>query len=203
MGFIVILLLVIVIFFVFRYFNKHSKIDLSILPEVFIVADIETTGLNPKNDEIIEIAAIKVNRDSDIHQSFVAIVKPTKPIPKEITQITGISQEIINSEGQSIESAMHEFLYFIGDLRLVFYNAPFDVAFLKKAASIINRTLPNKISDALKMSRKAFPNQRDYKLTALAKTGNLDTKGAHRALKDCEMTMIIYAAAARRLGRID
>jgi DNA polymerase III epsilon subunit family exonuclease len=202
MGFIVILLLVVAAFFVFRYFNKQSRIDLSVLPEVFIVADVETTGLNPEKDEIIEIAAIKVNRDSDLHQSFVALVKSTKPIPKKITKITGISQEMLDSEGQSIESAMHEFLDFIGDLRLVFYNAPFDISFLEKAASRINRTLPNQISDALKMARKAFPNQRNYKLSALAKTGNLDACGAHRALKDCRMTMVIYAAAARRLGKI-
>jgi len=149
MNFIVILLLVVAAFFVFRYFNKQSGVDLSVLPEVFIVADTETTGLNPEKDEIIEIAAIKVNRDSDLHQSFVAIVKPTKPISKKITQITGISQKMLDSEGQSIESAMHEFLDFIGDLRLVFYNAPFDIAFLQKAAAKINHTLPNQISDAL------------------------------------------------------
>jgi DNA polymerase III epsilon subunit family exonuclease len=202
MNFIVILLLVVAAFFVFRYFNRRSGVDLSVLPEVFIVADIETSGLNPEKDEIIEIAAIKVNRNSDLHQSFVAIVKPTKPISKKITQITGISQKMLDSEGQSIESAMHEFLDFIGDLRLVFYNAPFDVAFLQKAASRINRTLPNPISDALKMARKAFPNQRSYNLSTLAKTGHLDASGAHRALKDCRMTMTIYAASARRLGRI-
>ena len=64
-----------------------------------------------------------------------------------------------------------------------------------------NEKIKNPISDALTMSRQAWPNLPSYKLTDLAKMGNLDTSGAHRALEDCKMTMTVYGAASTLLKR--
>jgi DNA polymerase III epsilon subunit family exonuclease len=182
--------------------RKPQKADISLLPEHFVVVDIETTGLDPEKHEIIEIGAVKVNRDSNFHTTLSALVKPSKKVSKKITELTGITDEMLDRDSEGIESAMNGFLEFIGDHRLVYYNAPFDHTFLTKAASLVGRKIENPVSCALDMSRRAWPGLKSYKLASLAGMGGLDTNGNHRALKDCELTMTVYAAAATKLGRI-
>ena len=173
-----------------------------LLPPQFIVADIETTGLYPERHEIIEIAAIKVNSRSDNHQTLNGLILPKEKVTREITNITGISNDMLERDGEPLDIVMHQFLEFVGDLRLVFYNAPFDMPFLVKAARQINRDLPNPVSDALDMARRAFPGMPSYKLSELAKAGGIDATGAHRALKDCRMTLTVYTSCVSRLGRL-
>lgn len=181
--------------------RKKDRPDLSILPERFVVFDLETTGLKPDVHEIIEIGAIRVNRDSDEHETFQALVRPSKKVPKKITEITGITQEMIENEGDLPETILPQFVKFIGDLPLVAFNAEFDVAFLKTA---VEKTQPgllgnNKVSCALKMARRAWPGRNSYRLTELAKDGGLSDEGTHRALGDCKRAMIVYTAAAAKL----
>lgn len=179
-----------------------SKEELAVLPEQFVVFDLETTGLKPDLHEIIEIGAIRVNRDSDNHDTFQSLVKPTKKIPKRITEITGITQAMVDKDGEDLEVILPQFLDFIGDLPLVTYNADFDMSFLKAA---IDKTqarkgpLKNRVSCALKMARRAWPGLKSYKLPDLAKKGNLSDEGEHRALGDCKRATIVYAAAALEL----
>ena len=73
------------------YFGRRSVLpDLSILPPQFVVFDLETTGLSASHDEIIEIGAILVNRDSDVHQTLRALVKPRRTIPPRIRELGAI-----------------------------------------------------------------------------------------------------------------
>ncbi len=175
---------------------------MTILPEQFIIFDLETTGLSPIEDEIIEIGAIKVNRDSKDHPTFRILINPKAKIPPKITEITSITQDMVDKEGDPIESALPQFLEFIGDLRLVAYNASFDMGFLKSAAKKLGIPLTNKSSCALKMSRRAWPGLPNYKLATVAEMRGLSIDGAHRALKDCELTLAVYAAAVAELGAI-
>ncbi len=198
---ILIVVAVIVAYYLFR--NKSQTADISHLPEQFVVVDIETTGLDPEKHEIIEIGAVKVNRDSKVHTTLTALVKPKGKLPKKITELTGITDEMLARDGEILESAMSDFLDFVGDLRLVYFNAPFDHAFLTKAAETSGRKIENPVSCALDMSRRAWPGLKSYKLASLAGIGGLDTNGNHRALKDCELTVTVYAAAASKLGRIN
>jgi len=177
-----------------------AKRDLSLLPKQFIVADIETTGLDPYKHEIIEIAAIRVNRDSKTHDTITVLVKPQGQLPKKITDLTGITVEMLERDGESLEKAISDFLAFIGDHRLVFYNAPFDLPFLIKAAGRYQKRIKNPVSDALDMARRAWPDLKSYKLTDVARSLNI--KGAHRALKDCELTVTVYCAATLELRRL-
>jgi len=186
----------------FRRSRARPKVDLTHLPERFIVFDLETTGLDPSNHEIIEIGAIRVNRDSDQHESFQALVKPAGKVPKRITELTGISQAILDGEGDSLNTALREFSEFIGDLRLVSFNADFDMAFLRKAVKKHSIAVTNPVSCALKMTRRAWPGRRSYKLASLAQDGNLSSKDAHRALGDCQRALIVYTAAANKLRTI-
>lgn len=182
---------------------EKGKVDLSILPEQFVVFDLETTGLDPLKHEIIEIGAVKVNRDSNNHMTFQALIKPSRKVPKKITQITGITQEMIDVDGGNIESTLKEFADFIGDFRLVAFNADFDMGFLQEASKRYDITIRNPVSCALKMARRAWPGLKSYKLADLASTGGLSNKGSHRALKDCELTITVYTAAVSKLGSVE
>lgn len=183
---------------------KSENVDLRILPEQFVVVDIETTGLNPEKHEIIEIGVVKVNRYSNLHTTFTALIKPDKKkIPKKITEITGITSEMLDRDGENLNDVMDEFLSFAGGLRLVYFNAPFDRAFLSKAVNGIGAKIENPVSYALAMARRAWPGLKSYKLADLAEIGGFSTKGNHRALKDCELTISIYAAVAHKLQRIE
>ena len=119
------------------------------LPEQFVIVDLETTGLNPSRHEIIEIGAIKANRDSDNHTTFQALIKPSEKIPKRITEITCITQDMVDKEGENLGSVLREFIEFIGDLRLVAYDAEFDMGFLMEASMRYGLSINNKNSCAL------------------------------------------------------
>lgn len=182
--------------------RRHNKpAGLAALPPRFVVYDLETTGLDPDRHEIIEIGAIRVNRDSDNHETFQTFVIPTGRINSRITEITGIDRKMVQAEGCSLAEALSHFRNFVEDLPLVAFNASFDDAFI---AAACRRTETGPFSNetycALKMARRAWPEKRSYKLTELAKDGNLSLDGEHRALGDCHRTMIVYAAAASHLG---
>ena len=188
---------------VFAYLRFRRKpLDLSVLPEKFVVVDLETTGLDSSKHEIIEIGAVRVNRDSDVHDTFQVLVKPKRRISRKITEIASITQEMLENDGQSLDSAVSEFVAFIGDHRLVSFNAEFDMAFLHNAASQSGVAITNPTSCALKMARRAWPGRKSYRLVDLAKDGGRSVTGAHRALHDCRLTITVYTSAAVALRSI-
>ena len=184
-----------------RPYVEPAKSRLAVLPERFVVYDLETTGLDPQTHSIIEIGAIRVNRDSDMHDSFQTLVHPKGRIGKRITELTGITSEMVRTEGMSLDQALSEFRDFVGDLPLVAYNADFDDAFLKAACRRTGSTdMPNEVCCALKMARRAWPSRSSYRLADIAKDGGLSDEDTHRALGDCKRTLIVYATAAKELG---
>jgi|CXWL01.1.fsa_nt_gi DNA polymerase III epsilon subunit family exonuclease len=199
---VVIFIVLFLVYYAVRTGPRHNKTDLSILPDQFIVFDLETTGLNAGTHEIIEIGAIKVNKNSNHHDSFQYLIKPKKKIPKRATEINGITQEMVDLDGRDSGEVIKEFIDFIGDHRLVAYNSDFDMGFLKIAAAEHGYKITNKSSCALKMARRAWPGLKSYKLESLAKMAGLSTSGNHRALKDCELTVTAYMAAAVKLKKI-
>ncbi len=168
-----IVIAVIAVAILFFLAKRKKRPNLSVLPERFVVFDLETTGLKPEFHEIIEIGAIRVNRDSDHHDTFQALILPRKKIPKKITEITGITQNMVEKDGESLEMALPQFLEFIDELPLVSFNAEFDMAFLINAVKQIKSGAPlnNRVSCALKMARRAWPGRKSYRLADLAKDG--------------------------------
>jgi DNA polymerase III epsilon subunit family exonuclease len=192
----------------YRYYTLEECLppregDGAFVPEHFVIVDLETTGLNADTHEIIELAALKVQRDPERHTTFTALVQPAHPVPSAITALTGITQAMLDHQGQPVSEVMAAFLDFVGEARVVFFNAPFDGAFLAKAANRLGRTMDNPVSCALDMARRAWPGLSSYKLSALAHRHGLDTRGHHRALTDCALTLPIYCAAATQLGSVD
>ena len=191
-------------YFIDKY--KSKKIQQSVdqvVPDSFIVFDLETTGLNADIHEIIELAALRYEKGTNQFQFLQALVKPKNSIPKNITNITGITQKMVDADGSPIEEVLTDFRNFAGDLRLVTFNSDFDMAFLQAAAQRANQPIfDNPVSCALKMARRAWPKRKSFKLVDLARDGEFNKGKAHRALEDAERALIVYCAAASELGTV-
>jgi DNA polymerase III epsilon subunit family exonuclease len=206
------LIMVSVVVFFFYWIILHIRrakkvgkqaIDTSHLPEQFVVFDLETTGLDANKHEIIEIAAIKFIRGVTPYQTLQGLVKPSRHLPKKIVELTGITDDMLEKDGSPVHEAIEEFAKFSGNLRLVSFNADFDMAFLHQATSRCG--LPkfgNPVSCALKMARRAWPKRKSYRLVDLSKDAEIDEGKAHRALEDARRTLLIYAAAVAELKSI-
>ena len=98
----------------------------------YVVIDLETTGLSPKYEKIIEIGAVRI-RNGEVSDTFSTFVNPGKSLPPRITELTGINEaELVNAP--YIEEILDEFLDFIGDDVLMGHNLLFDYSFIKKFA---------------------------------------------------------------------
>ncbi|MCL6741804.1 3'-5' exonuclease [Sphingomonas sp. RB56-2] len=202
MEWVILLAVLVVLWWIYSTAKKTAPVaDVSMVPKRFIVFDLETTGLDAGRHEIIEIGAIRVNRDSDMHETFQTLVKPGKRVPKRITEITGITDDMVRADGLALAEALSEFRDFVGDLPLVAFNAEFDDAFLRAAcASTSSVPFANEVCCALQLSRRAWPWRKSFRLADIARDGNLSMDDSHRALGDCRRTMIVYISAAREVG---
>ena len=165
----------------------------------FVVADLETTGLNPETDEVIEFAAILVSPEGEIVREFSTLVRATRVLPAAITRLTGITQKAIERKGRAPIDAMKEFVQFVGTHPVFFHNAPFDEGFIKKAAIQANLKWANQVHDTLPMARQAWPSLDSYKLSILAEhVGVKEPK--HRALEDAKAALAVLLAARQRVA---
>lgn len=152
----------------------------------YIVLDLETDGLDEKKNKIIEIGMIKVK--SDEKETFHALIEREVTLPREIIDLTGISDELLNRKGIPLEEALRTGLEFIGDYPIVGYNVAFDIGFINRALiEIGENTLKNKTIDLKQLVKKEKRFLRNYQLQTVIKDYNMDQKVPHRALEDAEL----------------
>lgn len=153
----------------------------------YVIFDLETTGISPYNDSIIEISAVKVI-GGKVVDTFSTLVNPRRPIPYGATAVNGITDDMVEGEPY-IEEVLPGFNAFIEDFVLVGHNiASFDMKFIWKAATEhLGQTFSNDYIDTLPMARKRLPKLAHHRLVDLAEYYNISTEGAHRALNDCIM----------------
>ena len=158
----------------------------------FITIDIETTGLDPEKDEILEIAAIKYieNNEAEI---FSRVVKVQNPLTKEISELTGITDDFLLKNGMDIETALKDFWDFVGRAKLVGYNISFDMSFLRNA-SIEHKIKmqANKCIDILQLARRKVKGTKNYKMPTVASALGIEMVQKHRAESDCRLAFEIY-----------
>ncbi|MBU5434219.1 type I-E CRISPR-associated endoribonuclease Cas2e [Pseudoflavonifractor sp. MSJ-37] len=160
--------------------------------EGYVVIDIETTGLDAEQDEILELGAVRVISHK-IAESFSALARPVRPIPDEITALTGIGQEMVFKEGRELSEGLERFWKFIGESTVVGHNLSFDLAFLRKASVQTGISMPRvSYCDTLRLARREVRDIPDYRLETLAAYFGIETKGRHRALEDCITTFRVY-----------
>jgi len=172
-------------------------------PDSYVVLDLETTGLNPDRDEIIEIGAVKVS-EKVVTERFHSLVMTSRLIPDMVTTLTGINNELLAAEGKPMEEVLSSFLSFIGDVPLVAHNIGYDRRFLDTACEVHEKPLiTNRLIDTLDMSQKIIKGLYSYKLEDLAKHFCFEQSKFHRSMDDAETTRLLYEKLMKLVGGDD
>jgi DNA polymerase-3 subunit alpha (Gram-positive type) len=170
------------------------------MTDTYISIDLETTGLNPKWDKIIEIGALKVEQ-GQITDTFSAFVNPGRKLEERITSLTGIRDEELD-EAPYIQEVLPQILEFMGDLPLLGHSILFDFSFLKKAAVNQNFVFEKSAIDTLKIARRYLADLEHRSLSYLCDYYGIAHQ-AHRALEDARATHFLYRKLAELFGERD
>lgn len=156
----------------------------------YVALDIETTGLSPRRDQILEIGAVKV-AGGRLQERYASFVNPGIPIPPFITQLTGIDNEMVRFE-RNIRPVLEEFLEFCGDSVILGHNISFDYGFLAQNAANMGRSFPCMAIDTLQIARKFLPELPGRKLEFLCAYYGIHQEKKHRAYEDAQAAAMLY-----------
>ncbi len=151
----------------------------------YTVIDLETTGLDPSVNEIIQLSAVRV-RENCVCDTFDSFVRPTNPIPPFITGLTGIGDKTV-SEAPPIGKIIYDFLDFCDEDIIVGHNVSFDIGFIIRNAAFAEFPIGGK-ADTADLARVLLPDLASRKLVDLARHFGISSSGAHNSLNDCMMT---------------
>ena len=155
----------------------------------FICIDLETTGLNPKKDRIIEIGAVKV-RNGQVVETFQQLIDPKQQLEERVELLTGISSKELEGK-PTIQQILPEVKDFLGEDVLLGHRVLFDYSFLKRAFTNEKIAFERKGIDTLKLARQFVTDSESKKLESLCKHYGI-THQAHRALGDALATVELY-----------
>ncbi|MBE6817133.1 MAG: 3'-5' exonuclease [Ruminococcaceae bacterium] len=176
-----------------REFKGRSLVG---FPQDFCVVDIETTGLAPGSDGIIEIGAIMYENGEAVDE-FSSLLQPSVNemgdyVSPFITELTGITNEMLDTAPPT-EQVLAEFFDFLGDSIIVGYNVNFDVNFLYDAIyEHLGEYMTNDFIDILRMAKKLYPEMPHHRLGDMTARFGIVNKSAHRALSDVEATYACF-----------
>ena len=160
----------------------------------YVAFDVETTGLDPEQNEIIEIGALKV-RNGKVVERFMKFIRPTEEISQTITDLTGITNEMVVN-AQSREQVIPEFLDFCREDILIGHNVAFDYSFMKMGALAVGLDFVSQGIDTLKIARKVHGDLESKSLERLCAYYQIENKAAHRAYHDALATAKLYQTLA-------
>lgn len=168
--------------------ESYSKIEGT--PDNYIVFDLETTGFNKTDDEILEIGAIRYVENVE-QERFHSYVNPHRSIPKAASAVNHITQAKVKN-APDIDSVIMDFYVFIGELPLIAYNSDFDMNFIQwKSLLHLGKRLENDTIDALPLARKYLTDLPNKKLETVKQHFELNV-GSHNAIDDCIVTNHLY-----------
>ena len=148
--------------------------------------DIETTGLDPEKDRIIEIGMVRFS-PRRVEAEWSSLINPERPIPPGITQLTGITDQMVR-EAPTLRSVLEEVREFAGDDPILGHNIRFDLSFMRKHKILTN----NQAIDTYELASVLLPSAGRYNLAALAQLLNIPLQANHRALDDARVTRAVY-----------
>nr|WP_178631442.1 3'-5' exonuclease [uncultured Mediterraneibacter sp.] len=167
----------------------------------YIAFDLETTGLKPQENEIIEIGALKV-REGKVVDRFMEFIHPLSPISSAISELTGITNDMV-ATARSCEQVLPDFLDFCEDDVLIGHNVMFDYSFTKCSASKCGLPFEKNGLDTLKIARKVHKDFPSKSLGALCDYYHIENKSAHRAYHDALATAKLYQTLAHYFEESD
>ncbi len=163
----------------------------------YVVFDIETTGLSPMYNKIIEIGAVRI-KDGRITDKFSQFVNPEVPIPYTITKLTSINDNMV-LDAPVIEEVLPKFLEFVGSAVMVAHNAGFDTGFIKEFAKRQGLPFDYTIVDTMTLAHILIPELGKYTLDRLCKQFNVSLENHHRACDDAGATAEIFVKMLKML----
>ena len=172
--------------------------------KTYVIFDIETTGFDPIKDQIIEIGGIKINGKGetiDTFQKFINLYK-VDTIPAKIIELTHITDEMLDKQGEDLAFVMDEFYKFFRDSVLVAQNAKFDLSFIDYYyLKIKNVFLDNLVLDTIDLGKAIYPDKKTYKLSMLIEYFEIkyDSNAHHRADYDAKITSEIFIKGMTQL----
>ncbi len=158
----------------------------------YVIIDVETTGLDYEKDRILEIGLLKI-KGNEIKEQLQCFVQGKKAIPKTVTKLTGITNELIERQGITEEEAFEKIQEFIDCDLVLGYQVQFDINFILRIGERIGKRLMIKRTrDVLQIARQKIDELENYQLKTVAEYFSLDVSNMHRALTDCILTYKIY-----------
>lgn len=179
--------------------NTQGKL-LNEYTEDYVVFDLETTGVSPYNDEVIEISAVKA-RKGKVVEEFSELVNPKRTIPFAASRVNNITDDMV-SDAPFFDEVLRHFLEFVGEDVLVGHNIQsFDMKFIyRDCERYFHQLITNDYVDTLILAKRCFPEWRHRRLGDLADYYGISTQGAHRALVDCRMNQRVFELLGKEMN---
>lgn len=156
----------------------------------YVVFDVETTGLDPIKDEIIEVGACKVS-GGKIIETFSSFVKPSRHIPREITELTGITDGMVEN-APTINYIMPDFYKFCNNASLVAHNISFDISFVNNIAKKLSYNFDHQLIDTIELAKSKLLGLKNYRLGTVVEKLDILLENAHRAIHDAVATAKVF-----------
>ncbi len=163
--------------------------DVNLDSAVYVVLDVETTGLNKHADEIIEIGAVRIENGVEVAE-FSELIDPGRPIPEEVAKLTGITANMLSGKPKLMD-VLPAFAEFCRGAVLVAHNASFDISFFRRAFRTAGLSFAYPIVDTLSLVRNQYPNFKNHKLGNVCKQLGISLANAHRAVHDARATSLV------------
>ena len=151
-----------------------------------VALDLETTGLDTRQDKIIEIGIVRFD-GAKVLETYQTFINPDRPIPSAVSQLTHITNPMV-ANAPHILDVLEEVSDFVGSDAIVGHNISFDLGFIRRYKILTK----NSFTDTYELASVLLPRAGRYKLSALAEQFGIDAEGKHRAVADCMMTMKLY-----------
>lgn len=161
-----------------------------------IVFDVESTGVDVTKDEIIQIAAIKIDKEGEVIDTFERFIKPNKSVGNSVL-VHGFSDEYLKEYGENKEKVFKEFLHYSKDALIIGHNVNYDISILNSELERckMNKPIFKGVYDTLDIYRRFYPNLPNHKLETLSKIFPIKHNPSHNALDDVKATayLLVYA----------
>jgi len=164
----------------------------------YVALDIETTGLSPDKDAIIEIGAVRFHPGGEVSATWSSLVNPDRPLPFRIQQLTGITQADL-AGAPSLFQVLPALSRFVGDATIVGHNVGFDLDFLNRHGALVT----NPRIDTFELASILMPHADRYNLGRLAEELGISFPTRHRALEDAMATKELFLAMVERASQLD